>query len=76
MRYDIFERSVRSARANGDVHGGNDLSRGTADRDGNGPQPQFDLFVHDVYREKLSDEVAERIAKAGVPVEPTLAVFD
>ncbi len=35
-----------------------------------------DLFVHDVYREKLSDELAERVAKAGVPVEPTLAVFD
>ena len=35
-----------------------------------------DLFVHDVYREKLNDDVAERIAKAGVPVEPTLAVFD
>jgi imidazolonepropionase-like amidohydrolase len=36
----------------------------------------IDLLVHGVYREKLSDEVAERIAKAGVAVAPTLAVFD
>jgi imidazolonepropionase-like amidohydrolase len=35
-----------------------------------------DLLVHDVYRDKLTDALAERLAAQHVPVAPTLAVFD
>ena len=49
---------------------------GTADDALDAARAGASAWVHGVYRERLSDESVEEIAKAGIPMVPTLVVFE